>query len=436
MEKDNNEVLPRFGSIIGDLINDLINTFPEFNDKFHLYQQEDFTSTLLENVYQHASKVFPERFFDILYQNADIFKDDTNTEFLPGIDFKIFFNCEDVSEDTKKTLWKYLQLMLFIVIENVQDKSMFGEASNLFQGVNEEELQSKLSETINGLGDLFKNIGKMSESMGKSQEDGTSEDTSEDTNEEDKKTKEGFGSNMGGMPNLKNIQEKLNKLFEGKIGALAKEMAEELTNDFTDVFGEDMDSKHANPQEIMKELMKDPKKLMDLMKKVSGKLNAKMESGEISKEELMKEAGDILGNMGAGEGGEDFNEMLKKMARSMGGNLGKNVKIDTNKLDNMTKKESMKTAVMKQHEAKKKKMAQEAQLRQTQMQEQIRIQESIRQEYIQQNGGDESLVFHIPGENGHERSFIHPDLMKEIEEEEQKEQKSKKGKKKKKKAKK
>ena len=432
MEKTDNEVLPRFGSIVGDLINDLATTFPEFSDKFQLYQQEDFVSTQLDNVYKHASKVFPERFFDILYQNADIFKDDTNTEFLPGIDFKIFFTCEDVSEDTKKTLWKYLQLMLFMVVENVQDKSMFGEASNLFQGVNEEELQSKLSETINGLGDLFKNIGKMSEAMGASQ-DG---ETSEGAEEAAKQFKEGFESKMGGMPNLKNIQEKLNKLFEGKIGALAKEMAEELTNDFTDVFGEDMESKHANPQEIMKELMKNPKKLMDLMKKVSGKLNAKMESGEISKEELMKEAGDILGSMGGGEGGEDLNEMLKNMARSMGGSLGKNIKLDTNKIDRMTKKEGMKTAVMKQHEAKKKKMAEEARMREMQMQEQIRIQEAIRQEYIQKNGGNEDLVFRIPGEQGHDRSFVHPDLLKEMEEEERKEQEGKKVKKKKKKAKK
>ena len=180
-----------------------------------------------------------------------------------------------------------------MVVENVQDKSMFGEASNMFEGINQEELQNKLSEAMNGLGDLFKNIGKMSEAMGDAQ--GGNEG---DAEEAAKKFKEGFESKMGGLPNLKNIQEKLNKLFEGKIGALAKEMAEELTNDFTEVFGEDMDNKHANPQELMKELMKNPKKLMELMKKVSGKLNAKMESGEISKEELMKEAGDILGSMG------------------------------------------------------------------------------------------------------------------------------------------
>ena len=426
---DTNQVLPRFGSIIGDLINDLNSTFPEFSEKFEQYQQEDFASNHLDGVYQHASKVFPERFFDILYQNVEIFQDDTNTEFLPGIDFKLFFTCEGVSEDTKKTLWKYLQLMLFMVVENVQDKSMFGEASTMFEGINEDELQTKLSEAMNGLGDLFKNIGK----MGETSTDGeTKEEEEED--EASKKFKEGFEEKMGSLPNLKGIQEKLNKLFEGKIGALAKEMAEELTNDFTEVFGADMESQHSNPQDVMKQLMKDPKKLMDLMKKVSGKLNAKMESGEISKEELMKEAGDILGSMGNGEGGQDLNEMLKNMAKSMGGKLGKNMRVDTNAIDRMTKMQGQRTAIMKQHEAKKKKMAEEARMREQQRQEQIRIQESFAQAYsLENNGNTEDLVFRIPGQQGHERSFIHPDLLKEIEEEEKNEQSGKKSSKKKKK---
>jgi|UniRef100_A0A6C0IRI4 hypothetical protein len=426
---DTNQVLPRFGSIIGDLINDLNSTFPEFSEKFEQYQQADFASNHLDGVYQHAIKVFPERFFDILYQNVEIFQDDTNTEFLPGIDFKLFFTCEGVSEDTKKTLWKYLQLMLFMVVENVQDKSMFGEASTMFEGINEDELQTKLSEAMNGLGDLFKNIGK----MGETSTDGeTKEEDEED--EASKKFKEGFEEKMGSLPNLKGIQEKLNKLFEGKIGALAKEMAEELTNDFTEVFGADMESQHSNPQDVMKQLMKDPKKLMDLMKKVSGKLNAKMESGEISKEELMKEAGDILGSMGNGEGGQDLNEMLKNMAKSMGGKLGKNMRVDTNAIDRMTKMQGQRTAIMKQHEAKKKKMAEEARMREQQRQEQIRIQESFAQAYsLENNGNTEDLVFRIPGQQGHERSFIHPDLLKEMEEEEKNEQSGKKSSKKKKK---
>ena len=424
-ETDKTQIIQRFGSVIGDLINDLHTTFPEFGDKFEPYRQSDFVETSLSSVYEHASKVFPERFFDILYQNMEIFQSDTNTEFLPGIDFKVFFNCEDVSEDTKKTLWKYLQLMLFIVVENVQDKSMFGDASNMFEGINQDELQSKLSEAMNGLGDLFKNIGKMGE---------PSDDT-EEPDETSKKFAEGFADKMGGLPDLKGIQEKLNKLFEGKIGALAKEMAEELTNDFTDVFGEDMESKHANPQEVMKQLMKDPQKLMGLMKKVSGKLNSKMESGEISKEELMKEASDILGSMGGGEGGgEDFNEMLKNMAKSMGGKLGKNMRVDTNAIDRMTKMQGHRTAIMKQHEAKKQKMAEEANRRELQRLEQIRVQESFAQAYsLENNGNTEDLVFRIPGQEGHERSFIHPDLLKEMEEEEKQEEVAKKSKKKKKK---
>jgi|UniRef100_A0A6C0IK35 hypothetical protein len=428
---DATQVLPRFGSIIGDLITDLHSTFPEFGDKFELYQQTDFASKHLDDVYQHAVKVFPERFFDILYQNVEIFQDDTNTEFLPGVDFKLFFTCEGVSEDTKKTLWKYLQLMLFMVVENVQDKSMFGEASTMFEGINQEELQSKLSEAMNGLGDLFKNIGK----MGEASSEGETKDADEgEEDEASKKFKEGFEEKMGSLPNLKGIQEKLNKLFEGKIGALAKEMAEELTNDFTEVFGADMESKHSNPQDVMKQLMKDPKKLMDLMKKVSGKLNAKMESGEISKEELMKEAGDILGSMGDGEGGQDLNEMLKNMAKSMGGKLGKNMRIDTNAIDRMTKMQGQRTTIMKQHEAKKKKIAEEVRMREQQRQEQIRIQESFVQAYsLENNGKAEDLVFRIPGQQGHERSFIHPDLLKEMEEEDKNEQSNKKPSKKKKK---
>ena len=428
---DATQVLPRFGSIIGDLITDLHSTFPEFGDKFELYQQTDFASKHLDDVYQHAVKVFPERFFDILYQNVEIFQDDTNTEFLPGVDFKLFFTCEGVSEDTKKTLWKYLQLMLFMVVENVQDKSMFGEASTMFEGINQEELQSKLSEAMNGLGDLFKNIGK----MGEAPSEGETKDADEgEEDEASKKFKEGFEEKMGSLPNLKGIQEKLNKLFEGKIGALAKEMAEELTNDFTEVFGADMESKHSNPQDVMKQLMKDPKKLMDLMKKVSGKLNAKMESGEISKEELMKEAGDILGSMGDGEGGQDLNEMLKNMAKSMGGKLGKNMRIDTNAIDRMTKMQGQRTTIMKQHEAKKKKIAEEVRMREQQRQEQIRIQESFVQAYsLENNGNAEDLVFRIPGQQGHERSFIHPDLLKEMEEEDKNEQSNKKPSKKKKK---
>ena len=63
--------------------------------------------------------------------------------------------------------------------------------------------------------------------------------------------------------------------------------------------------------------MKDPKKISSLMKSVGSKLESKMKSGEISKEELVKEAGDLLSKMKDMGGGKEFNDMFKKIAKNM-----------------------------------------------------------------------------------------------------------------------
>ena len=58
-----------------------------------------------------------------MYQN-EIFnpESDSNTLFLPNVDFKILFNSEGVSEQTKQTIWKYLQVILFAVIGDVKNQ--------------------------------------------------------------------------------------------------------------------------------------------------------------------------------------------------------------------------------------------------------------------------------------------------------------------------
>ena len=54
------------------------------------------------------------------------------------------------------------------------------------------------------------------------------------------------------------------------------------------------------------------------------------------KKNSSKEASEMMGQMrDMGEGGE-MNDMLKNLMKNMGG-LGKNARIDTNKLDRMTK---------------------------------------------------------------------------------------------------
>ena len=84
------DVPTNFVTVINDFANDLSTTFPEYNDKWdNLTKEIDVSSR--DELYKHCMTVYPERFFDILYQNADIFSDkqDTNVNFLPNVDFKI-----------------------------------------------------------------------------------------------------------------------------------------------------------------------------------------------------------------------------------------------------------------------------------------------------------------------------------------------------------
>ena len=317
-----------FKSIIHDFTVDLSTTFPEFSDKWRKWT--DATPEECKELFDYCLTVFPERFFDIMYQNVEIFDvgSDTNTNFLPDVDFKTLYNCEGVSENTKKTIWKYLQLILFNVIGSIDDKTKFGDAASIFDGIDENVLQEKLKETMAGIGDFFK---EASQGQGQGEGQGESE-----------KHEFTFGPEDG-MPDMEGIHEHLKGVFDGKIGKLAKELAEEISGEFNDLVGDTPE----NTQDVLKNLMKNPKKMMGLVKKVGDRLTEKMDSGEISKEEIMKEAGDIMAKMKEMGGGADkLNDLFKQFA-------GKNMRVDTNAMDRMTKKEEIKERMRKKMEANK-----------------------------------------------------------------------------------
>ena len=87
-------VIPEeFVKVVYDLINDILFTFPEFKERLHtdLHNiKETRDEKSIRSVYEHIKTVFPERFFDILYKNEDMFtKEDVNTEFYRGSTLKI-----------------------------------------------------------------------------------------------------------------------------------------------------------------------------------------------------------------------------------------------------------------------------------------------------------------------------------------------------------
>ena len=297
-------------TVICDMIHDLQTTFPEFKTDLENIKNTMDDVAGKKAIIEYCLKVYPQRFFDILYKNDEMFSDkEINTEFLPNIDFAQLFNAKDVSENTQNAIWKYLQIILFSIVGSLKDKDDFGDAASLFSGIQEDDLQDKMKEVFENMEGFFTNLNEDDVQDEDGEKTGeTKEDASGETNE------------MPQMPNLDGIRDHLQNLFNGKIGSLAKEMAEEISGDFQNMFGSEENFANVrSTKDIFAKLVRNPNKIKEIIKKVTTKLEEKMKSGNVSKQELMKEASEIMKKMKEMGNGGEFEEMMKNMAKTMGG---------------------------------------------------------------------------------------------------------------------
>ena len=429
------EVVPdEFKKVMTDFINDFTTTFPEYGDKLkdnfvvvsvktdgNVVAEEILDETRVKMLYDYSKTVYPVRFFDILYKNAEIFKKDSgdaaaaeatvNVNFLPDIDFREVWNTPDISNNTRNTIWKYLQLILFSIITNISDRDSFGDTAKLFEAINEDELKNKLDETIKNMQDLFmgggggdstddktgeagasgenvkfgdgidmKEFEKFAEQLKNFSPDGMGIDMSKfpgfpGFNSSSKEEGGGESSSSSSdnkkqseMPNPETIHEHISKLLNGKIGALAKEIAEETAKDFD--LGIDMENaENVNMSNVFQKLFKNPGKLMNMVKSVGAKLDDKFKKGDIKESELMKEASDLLSNMKNMPGMGDLSSMLSKMGMSGLGGLaglgGKGGKVNMGALQSHLQ-QNMKNAKMKERMQSKLQQKQQQPLQQQQ----------------------------------------------------------------------
>ena len=341
------DIPEKFPEVIRDFLADLTIAFPEYVFLWEAWQNPDVD---IRPLYEYCLTVYPERFFDILYQNVEMIETDSNMMFLPNVDFRMLMTAPGISDNTKQAIWKYLQLILITIMGNVKSAASFGDTAGLFEGIEEEELQKKLGETIEGLTGFFKGLSKdgSSESMEKAFEEMFS---AEGTEEGPEDTSGSASTEEGTMPNADDLHNHLKSLFDGKIGTLAKELAEEMSGEVMDLF-DDGEVKETN--DVLKKMMRNPKKIMDLVKKIGSKLDDKMKAGSISQEELMKEASEMMSKMKGGAGGKDFQNMMKNMMKSMGGSTGKGM-FDMNRMSAMmgqnAQKDRMRTKLEQRQQA-------------------------------------------------------------------------------------
>jgi len=310
-------VTEEFSKVIKDFIADMKTTFVEYTplinkwwveESFFNYieddeerklaiQQSDAKSILF--VFEFCKKKIPPRFFDILNQNEDIFKDTENnvdTEFLPYIHFKDLWKF-DLSQKTRDTIWKYLQLILFSIVGTLEHKEEFGDTAKLFESIDEDDFKNKLQETLKNMENMFNMNNEY--------------DSSDNTN-----------INMDDLPipNASEIHDHITGMLNGKLGKIAKEIAEETANDLNI----DMENCN-NVKDVFSNLIQNPTKIMGLVKSVGDKLDSSIKSGEIKESELMTEATEIMNKMKNMPGLGDISSILNKMGlNKMGGkfNMG------------------------------------------------------------------------------------------------------------------
>ena len=309
--ENNDSENEKFSKIIIDFTKDILNTFPEFADDLdeHLTNiitytdDEELTST--NYLFKYCKSVYPEKFFDILYQNKELFEKNEPLYLLPGIDFNYIW-ASDISDKTRETIWKYLQLLLFTLVSDINDEKSFGDTAKLFEAINNDEFKTKLEDTIKDMHNIF--------------------------NSSDASGNEGMN-----IPNADEMHEHITGMLDGKLGRLAREIAEETAGEL------DLDlSEDSNINDVYEKLFKNPSKLMGLVKNVGSKLDTKLKSGDIKESELMAEATELmkkmkdmpgmgnmqemLGKMGLGGDGMNIQEMMKGMkgysSKAMKGKAG------------------------------------------------------------------------------------------------------------------
>jgi hypothetical protein len=390
------EVIPdEFKKVISDFINDFGLTFPEYSDKLDKYssividsnsdksclQQRTLTDENISMLYQYCKKIYPVRFFDVLYKNTEMFTKrggdaglEIDVQFLPGINFANIWNTPDISDKTRETIMKYMQLILFSIITNVSDQNSFGDTAKLFEAINEDELKGKLDETFKNMQDLFSGMGgmggmegvdaegeagehmkdfeKMAEQFKNFMPDGVDMSKFPGFNFGDESgAGESAGSGASGkkpdIPNPEAIHDHISKLLNGKIGALAKEIAEETAGELD--LGIDLENpEQLNMGNVFQKLFKNPGKLMNMVKNVGQKLDDKFKKGDIKESELMQEASDLLSNMKNMPGMGNLSSMLSQLGmKGMGGLGGKGGKVNIGAMQSHLQ-QNMKNAKMKE----------------------------------------------------------------------------------------
>jgi hypothetical protein len=352
------QIPAEFKKIIVDMTKDILVSFPEQEVNLHkelknlvFETDKDTLDNSLKYMFVYCKTIYPVRFFDILYQNNSIFDTEEELQFLPGVNFVPLWK-ENITAKTRETIWKYLQLVLFTIVSSISDGNTFGDTAKLFEAINADDFKSKLEETIKQMHTLFGENADGTEGEGSGTENSAGAGAGEaGAGADGTETGEGnkTGINLDDLPNPKDIHEHVTNMMNGKLGKLAREIAEETASDLNI----DMDNAESI-NDVFKRLIKNPTKLLGLVKNVGSKLDEKLKSGDMKESELLEEASELMKKMKNMPGMGDLQSMLSKMGMNPGKTGGKvNVSAMQANLDKKLKEAKNRERLLKKVEEKR-----------------------------------------------------------------------------------
>ncbi len=256
--------MEEFGNVMKDFLADILVTYPEYEE---IINKEDYKN--YDSLYSYCKDVYPKHFFQILYKKDELFEEDI--ALLPEINFKELW-AQEISENTRETIWRYLQLILFNCVGDINTENPFGETAELFKEIDQDELKSKLDECLTDMQELF--------------------------GDDDKKD---------AIPNVEDLHKNIETMLDGKLGSLAKEIANDVVDDL-DILDENV----KNPDEVFKKLFSNPGKLMNLVKTVGSKLDDKMKKGDIKENDILDEASNLMKTMDGMPGFNNMKDLFSK----------------------------------------------------------------------------------------------------------------------------
>jgi hypothetical protein len=278
-----------FDSTYAQFVSELKGTFPEFAAAL---------SSVPEGAKAHFVSTWKPHTAAVASQTAGIFAG-SGVELVPGVRMTATLWAE-LSAKTQAAIWKYLSSLLLLAAsadETLWDLSGFAHDM--------EELMKRLKEEGGGetptmMKDMFEKLGKMAETFGF-----------------DAKDLSGAAAAAGKFK----IPE---RLFKGHIAKIAEELVKEFKPEDFGISPELLTSD--DPARVFTYLQevftKKPELLMSAAQKIAKRLQAKFQNGSIKREEIIREAEELMAEFSENEAFSSMfgslGEMLKGSEKEAG----------------------------------------------------------------------------------------------------------------------